>query len=489
LVLPALGLWTLLGSAALATPGPWSDAPLDPAARLIDRQGRAQGSDLLYGARHVGVLGMVDRLGRIDDRSGVLSTVLAPELSGRSAPDQLQWAVRHGFRVAAGELEPALQGGDVESGWGSLRAGSEGWGAWGPGVFYIRPELGLDARAGGEMEPLVGVREAWVGIHTEAWQAGFGWMDRWNGPGHHGGLMLTDNATPAPLGSVAWEGRLAEKWGRVRVEMGAGWLADERRDVQNPGWLFADFRWAPIPQFEMGATRVGIFGGEGRPAPEIGQLILPTKPHIEGDPEQLLPDQDEMAALDGRLTLPFEQWVGAGPEYLELYIQYGGEDVIAREIIGIPVPALAGVANLYGVAVGMGPLTADLEHARILDDRFRWYTGHRVYHQGFTQSGRSIAHPEGGDSISTAGSLGWFPGSWGVEASAARVLRVGIAAVEGDNVQALMADTSIDRVGLRSWWLVEGKRWLNAGLTVQRTSNPDYLPGPSDWAWRLTIGN
>jgi hypothetical protein len=56
--------------------------------------------------------------------------------------------------------------------------------------------------------------------------------------------------------------------------------------------------------FEMGATRMGIFGGEGRPSPDLAQLLIPTDPHVVDDPDQELPDQDEIAALDGRLTLP-----------------------------------------------------------------------------------------------------------------------------------------------------------------------------------------
>jgi hypothetical protein len=243
--------------------------------------------------------------------------------------------------------------------------------------------------------------------------------------------------------------------------------------------------------FEMGATRMGIFGGEGRPSPDLGQLLIPTDPHVDDDPDQKLPDQDEIASLDGRLTLPLGEWIGGEQvvDYLELYLQYGGEDLIGREILGVPVPALAGVANLYGAELGMGALVIDLEHARILDDRFRWYTGHRIYHQGFTQDGQVMGHPEGGDSRSTQTAVRWFPGEWGLELSYGHSLRVGIAAIEGDNLQALMADTSIDRVGLRGWRLYRGTRWLSGAVGLVHTRNPDFLPGPSEWSWRVALGN
>ena len=119
-------------------------------------------------------------------------------------------------------------------------------------------------------------RELWAGVNTGNVVAGFGLRDRWLGPGRHGGLMLTSNASPAPAGSFAWEGR-AGVVGTLRAEGGVGWLDGERRDVANPGWLYMDFRWVPVPQAEIGLSRVGIFGGEGRPTPPIGQLLVPTE--------------------------------------------------------------------------------------------------------------------------------------------------------------------------------------------------------------------
>jgi len=490
----AIGLWILLGGIALATPGPWSDQPLDPADRLIDRLGRAQGADLLYGARSPGALGLAYRWERVEDPGTPLQTVLAPELlvtqGARSG-----WSLRPFGRLVIGDGTPALQSGDQEPGLVSVRGAVAAAGYWRGGELLLTPEGRADFvdQSAFSFLPL---RTAWGGLHTEHWRVGVGKMDRWFGPGRHGGLMLTDNAAPAPLGSAAWEGRIGERWGRARVELGAGWLDAPRTDVQRPGWLLADLRWAPVPMFEMGATRMGLFGGEGRPAPPLGQLLLPTDPHVEGDQDQTLPDQDEIAALDGRLTLPLGQWLdregppgtGLQPDFLELYIQYGGEDVIARKILGIPVPALAGVANLFGAELGMGALVLGVEHARTLDDRFRWYRGHRIYHEGFTQNGQVMGHPEGGDARSTNASVRWFPGEWGVEGSYAHALQVGVAAVEGDHLQALMADTQHQRIGMRGWWLTGERRWMHGGVVVVRTRNPDFLPGAPEWSWRIAIG-
>ena len=66
--------------------------------------------------------------------------------------------------------------------------------------------------------------------------------------------------------------------------------------------------------------------------------------------------------------------------------------------------------------------------------------------------------------------------------------QVGVAAVEGDHLQALMADTQHQRIGMRGWWLTGERRWMHGGVVVVRTRNPDFLPGAPEWSWRIAIG-
>ncbi len=500
--------------AALAAPsgGPWSDDSLDPADRMIDRLGRAHGGDLLYGARSPGALGMAYRWQRLNAAAdpgqvSLLDQMLGPEMQAAAYPGFTRpwssppWAVRPSGRLAVGDAIPALQSGDWEPGLLAVRGSFAGAGYVGPLELAMAPEFRVNAISvasdgGAPLGAEGALRNLWAGLHTDLLRVGIGTYDRWFGPGRYGGLMLTDNGRPAPLGSAAIEGRVFERYGRARAEIGAGWLDGFRGDVHAPGWLLMDFRWAPVPALELGATRMGLFGGSGRPAPQVGQLILPTQPHIEGDQDQDLPDQDEIAALDARVTLPLGKWVGRsgtpgtgfGIDYLELYTQYGGEDVIARKIASIPVPALAGIANLFGGEVGVGDLVLTIEHSRVLDDRFRWYRGHRVYHEGFTREGQVMGHPEGGDSRSTWLSARWFSGEWGVEATHAHALRVGVVDIEGDNLRALIADERIQRYGLRGWWLTDKRGWLHGGLVLVRTVNPDFVVGDPNWSWRVSIG-
>ena len=361
-----------------------------------------------------------------------------------------------------------------------------------PAVASLRADLGaeidLDLAPGAALG--LAARDLWAGVDAGWVKAGFGLQRRFIGPGRHGSLMLTDHARPAPLGSVAFEGRPAPWPGRLRFEAGAGWLDAPRDDVARPGWLFMDARWVPVPYLELGATRVGIFGGEGRPAPRLGQLLLPTDPHVYGDPDQSEPDQDEIAALDVRGTLPLATLTGGavGLDYVEAWWQYGGEDVIARRVAGIPVPSLAGVANLVGVEVARGPWTLAVEHARILDDSFRWYTGHRVYHDGFSQAGLPMAHAGGGDALSWWGAGSWLEGDWGAGIALDRLQRVGVIEAQGDNVFALMSDERTDRVALTGWRREARTGWWRVELGLERVVGRDFVAGDDGWGWRVGVG-
>lgn len=470
----------LLGTALAAGS---AENRLETARFLIDRQARAQQKSMLYGARTASGLELAYRWRRMDADSALIEDLLEIELSGDDGP---RFQLLPSGRLALGDQQPVLQGGDIEPGLASLRVRADGRGYFRDFELMVMPELGIDVGPG--VDPSASLPLGWAGYHSSSWRIGFGVEDRWFGPGRFGGLMLTDNARPAPLGSIATEHRFGESPARFRAEVGAGWLDAPRSDVTRPGWLLVDLRFSPIPQLEVGATRTAIFGGVDRPVPQLGQLILPTKPHVENDPDQLLPDQDEMAALDVRVTLPINQWLpDSRVDYLEVWGQYGGEDVIGRHIGPIPVPALAGVANLWGGELAAGDWTATVEWARLLDDRFRWYTGHRVYHDGFTQLGQSMGHPSGGDSRSWNAAVRWMPGEWGGELSVADVRRVGAIDVAQGRLRTLMSDEVTRSASVRGW-LYRWGSWWNAGLTVTTSSNVDFKTGRDEVSWRLFIG-
>ncbi|MBT3221857.1 MAG: hypothetical protein HN348_22500, partial [Proteobacteria bacterium] len=69
-----------------------------------------------------------------------------------------------------------------------------------------------------------------------------------------------------------------------------------------------------------------------------------------------------------------------------------------------------------------------IEVAVLEDDEFRWYTGHRIYHDGWTRFGRSMGHPHGGDQRTLHVWLGRARADqWGVRFSFERVRRALVA--------------------------------------------------------------
>jgi hypothetical protein len=472
---------------------PWDD----PTIRFLELQSRFAPAPIVRGGTLRDPLTWAYRLEGFalpDDADTIVHRDYAPEIERALGARTVPWRAIPQARVSVGDWTPEYESGDEEPGDGTLRAGADL--RLYPSIFELAaaPWLGVDG-GGGATTARVRLPEAWAGIHTRAWTLGFGVRERWLGPARHGSLLLSTNATPAPLASGSWEGSPARSLGRFKVELGAGWLDRPRSDVERPGWLLADLRWLPIPEIELGLSRASIFGGVGRPPPDLGQLLVPTEPHVADDPDRTVPDQDELASIDLRCTLPIAHWRGAAPrphaigrvDYVEAYWEYGGEDLIARRVLGIPAPALAGVANLFGGEIASGPLTLTVETSRVLDDTFRWYTGHRVYHDGFTQDERSMGMARG-DAIATWAAVAFFPVRWGAELSVEQVRAVAVAESSERGVAALATDEVRRRLGVSAWTRAKGRGWWRARAVLERGTGVDFVPGQDAWAWYVAVG-
>jgi hypothetical protein len=307
---------------------------------------------------------------------------------------------------------------------------------------------------------------------------------------------MSNNAIAPWLGSVAGDGHLPgalAPLGRLRGELGLGLLGEPRNDVQNPGFLLVDLRWLPVPWIELGATRLALFGGEGRPAVNVGQLLVPTEPHVYDDPDLTLPDQDELVALDLRICLPIRRWAPSLPvDHLEAYWQYGGEDVISRRVGALPYPSLAGVANLYGGELKSGSFSVNVEYSRLMDDTFRWYVGHRVYHDGFTQRGRPLGNYGGTDSEMLWGRIGWRAVAWRSGLWVDTLRRVGVMESRNDKVFVLGTEEHSWRVGAdlgvqtpRRAVLPPG--WLTLGYALEHVVGEDFVSGVDHFSHRGTL--
>lgn len=451
-------------------------SPDDEVARAAARKVVLdEGLDAFTGLAPASDAGAAFTLGDCAKGGDWATTLLGPACARTLGSFKPTGSLRLTGTLFGGDAEPLNSAGDGSDAALGGRLGIRGAVYSGPMVARVRGSLGLEGVPG--VAPDAHLPEAWMGYDSGTHWLGFGQASRWMGPGQHGTLVLSDNATPPWMVNGGLEGRLPgvlAKAGRFRAELGVGVLQEPRDDVSLPGLLMMDVRYMPHPVFELGLSRLSIFGGEDRPAVDFGQLLVPSEPHIYDDPDKSLPDQNELAAVSLRANLPLKRWLGGPFGHLSGWWEYGGEDMIVRQLGDIDYPALAGIANLYGGELALGPVVVTGEYARLMDDRFRWYVGHRVYHDGFTQNGEVLGHHGGTDSEVLSASLAVWGEGWRLRALGMSTRRVGVVDTQNGVVSTLRHEESQLRATAGADVLI-GDFWLNAGYTAVSFENKDFI--------------
>jgi len=487
-----------LGLASVAQAAPWDE----PAVQALGMAARSGSTELFLGDgewSHAALAWKLQPLLADPERiahphPGIARDLLyawaRPELEAIADPRVPVFVLAPTMRGAVGTITPANASGDDEPGLVAARAGAQLRAAALGFEALIEPELVLAAGGGQALDVGLVPRQAWGAWRSEHLLVGFGMRDRWLGPGRRGSLLLSDNARAAPMGTVAAQGHLPgwlDRVGALRFETSWGWLQRPRSDVVNPGLMLMDLRWLPVPWIELGATRIGLFGGQDRPMPGLFELLVPTDPHVYDDPNKEEADQNEQASLDVRVTLPLARWIGGPVSYVEGWWQYGAEDIIALKLGPVPYPSLAGVANLWGLEGAVGPWVLSYEGSHIFDDYFRWYVSHRIYHQGFTQDGRPLGHHIGGDAWSTWLRLGWYPLPWGADLAYEQVHRVGVLESLESNLFALSTDERSWGLSARVWHLGDGGGSWSLGYGFARVEGWGFTPGADGWQHRVSV--
>ena len=405
---------------------------------------------------------------------------------GRSAAfgqgSGFEWHVREWSRVAVGNLQPVNLLGD-EEGFTALRGGLEFEAYTDHLEFRIRPELRLDV--GCVEDPVCGsapLTEAVLGVNWKGVRLDVGLEDRSAGPGARGNLILGQSIQPWPAGTLQYS--RDSRWGLWAAETGVGWLPGEREDVTHPGLMHMDFRYSPAAVLEFGFTRATMFGGQGRPLPTLFDLLIPIQPHVTGDPDRLLADSNEIVAVDARLDIPIRRWLESPLKRLSLWVQYAGEDMILSEVGPVPIPSLGGPANLYGGALSFGQSELRIERAQLMDDTFRWYTRHRIYHEGFVRDGQPIGHPHGGDADSLWVEWATYGALLGYSLHAEKLRRVGVVTAIPEGVFTLATEEHSVRGGFKFWVMPSRGGHLGIGYSVQRMTGEDFVANTLQWRHR-----
>jgi hypothetical protein len=222
----------------------------------------------------------------------------------------------------------------------------------------------------------------------------------WWGPGHHGALLISNNAPPLALAKLSnskpkllpW---IFRKLGPFRFVFFAARL-EEERSVPNPYLWGLRLNFKPSPYIEIGFSRTSMLGGAGHSEdPEAWVRSFFFLDRGGGEVS------DHKVGFDIKITLPLKHQPGqiygeialedgGLPAFVENIVGYEGRPPMTAYLVGLYVPRLFGIDK--------AALTAEYATTRA-DNRPEesWYT-HHIYQTGHTYKGRILGHHMGAES-------------------------------------------------------------------------------------------
>jgi hypothetical protein len=226
----------------------------------------------------------------------------------------------------------------------------------------------------------------------------------------------------------------------------------------------------PVPYLELGASRVAMFGGSGRPV-DWQTFRDAVSGRNENEPEGA---GDQLASVDGRLTVPWKV------QPFQLYGEVGGEDMaggfFSRDayLAGAYFPRL-GPFGLLDLRVEFAD--TDLTRRRMGYDRV-WYT-HGTYTAGYTYDGRIIGHHAGTDAQDLYAELGIY---------ARDDLRLWAAADRERRELSLESPEQVTDYSLGAEWSPWVRLTVNASVTREQTGNFGFVAGRDRTGYRIFLG-
>lgn len=253
---------------------------------------------------------------------------------------------------------------------------------------YLNPEARYPDGMGGDNGDVVLV-EGVAALQSLNVELTAGRQALWWGPGHHGSLLLSDNARPFDLIKLTNPRPTVLPWvlkylGPVKLTAFVTELEDERF-IPSPylAGLRLDIR--PHRYVSAGFARTAIFGGAGRnvDASVVWDIITAqSENNFAEEPG------NQLGSVDLKVILPFDF------QKVVLYGEIGGED----EAGSLP----SRVAYLFGAylpaAFGVDRLDLRFEYGETYIGKYPdlWYN-HHLYQSGYTYYGRVIGHHMGTD--------------------------------------------------------------------------------------------
>jgi hypothetical protein len=177
-------------------------------------------------------------------------------------------------------------------------------------AFYLHPEYAGAPEDGGDVRLIEGY--GIVGLGPFELEAGRDSL--WWGPGFHGSILMSNNARPFDMLKITNPEPILLPWifravGPIRVQWFLARLEGYRRQYSASGFGEVDptahpylsglrINIKPHPLLELGASRVVMFGGQGRPGLGFFDYFKPLVALTEET------ENNQLAGFDGSLLIP-----------------------------------------------------------------------------------------------------------------------------------------------------------------------------------------
>ena len=266
---------------------------------------------------------------------------------------------------------------------------------WDSLSFYVTPEF-----RGGEEDSEWDVIQAYGILSLYNVELEIGREPMWWGPGVHGGLLLTNNATPFDMIRLTSQSPFLLPWflsrlGPLKPTLFATELEKER-DFPHAKLMGMRLDFRPRPSFRFALSRTIMFGGEGRKSLSAGDWIkvLLASDDSEHPTSGSEIDNNNIMSLDFSWRV-FELNNSLPLSGIKLYGEIGAEDSSGN---GWPKEKafLAGILLEDPFLLKGTSLRLEWATTAKNTKHNAWYS-HGVYTSGYTYKGNIIGHHIGAD--------------------------------------------------------------------------------------------
>ncbi len=243
---------------------------------------------------------------------------------------------------------------------------------------YLHPEFEDPSTTDSGIELIEGYGKAQVGD----WEVEAGKDSMWWGPGHHGSMLMGNNAKNLTLLKVSNPQPIQLPWvlGHLGPFKGVFFLSqleEGRQDAPKAKFTGVRLSSKPFPWLEIGGSRTIQFGGDGMPDIGVDDYLQVFWP------KNLQGTENQLAALDASMWMPLPTWVPA--RSLKAYVEYAGEDAAGfrtyRPLLGLQLNDL----------LRTGRTDLRVEYAETSD----LFYVHSIYTDGYTYDDRVMGHHMG----------------------------------------------------------------------------------------------